>query len=206
MKKSRLEELKAIYIKNQEEIDKQYLEIKNDIRRLKNKYYYEDKKRLKGIEKENKEKLYKIFFLWSYWVIDKIFEWNQPYAVFDYNNLIAFTGLKPIEAEKYLIKNNWNLKSSINEIIKNIWEIYFQKIDYSSILMKSKKTEDSFKYVTYKENIKKNWYVYKHYLKYYNYNNLINISNETNNKIIEKLPKIFLLLSIIFIILTIINK
>lgn len=33
MKKSRLEELKAIYIKNQEEIDKQYLEIKNDIRR-----------------------------------------------------------------------------------------------------------------------------------------------------------------------------
>lgn len=207
MKNYRLEELKEIYINNnQEEVEKRYLEIKDDIRKLKNKYYYEDKRRPKWIEKENKEKLYKIFFLWSYWVIDKIFEWNPSYKTFDYWNLVALTWLKPLEAEKYLIKNNWNLKSSINKIIKDNWEIYFQKIDYKSILMKTKKAENAFNYVTYKENSNKNWYVYKHYLKYYNFNNLINISGEKISKINEILHKIFFLSAAIFALLTILNK
>lgn len=106
-------------------IEKNYEEIKNDIENIKSKYSYDDSN-LDNYNKTKKIQQYKIFFLWNYGTIDNIYNKNQRKLVAWIMLHYPLTWIKPLEAEKILLRNNWNIESSINEIEEKYWDVYYQ--------------------------------------------------------------------------------
>lgn len=185
MNNQRIDELVNIYIsKSENEKELKYSKIEDHIRKIKSRYYYEESSWKKNeTYKINREKVYKIFFLWSYWAIDKIFKSNELYAPMYERTPIPFTWLKPLEAEIYLKNNNWDIDKAIKNISNDKGEVYFEVINtvktFSKAILKNNYKWD-YDYLTYEERKKlltynkSILYPYYSYLKYYNYNNFIN--------------------------------
>ncbi|EKE30355.1 MAG: hypothetical protein ACD_2C00001G0005 [uncultured bacterium (gcode 4)] len=95
----------------------------------------EESKLDKRAQKENRVKYCKIYFLWSLWQADKDYR-NEGFSVKWSHTMIPspVTWIWVVEAERYLMKNNWKIDAAYEEIRKDKWiegKYQFIKINFA---------------------------------------------------------------------------